>query len=142
MLATIDNDIQNVNITKEESAQFTCNFSKGNQIIDVYWTVEGKRQRDCGSAEEDVEAGSNGCYTTETQSVLLIRNTSSFTLDKNQVQCILEQNISDEFRKDNSFKEEYDTLTTLTRTAFLFIEPPGELILSIYNFLFHTLSVM
>ena len=67
------------------------------------WTVGG-REYDCGTAEEDIEADSNGCYINETQSVLLIRDTSSFTPDiGHQVQCILQQNIPQEFRDDESF---------------------------------------
>ena len=94
VLATIDNDIQNVTITEGESAQFTCNFSKGDLNSTVYWTVDGS-QYDCVTAEEDIEAGSNGCYTAESQSVLLIRNT---TPGRHQVECILQQNIPELFR--------------------------------------------
>ena len=80
VLATIDSDnIQNVTITEEERANFTCNFSKGDfDNISVFWTMAGG-QYDCVTAEEDIGPDSNGCYTTETQSVLLIRNTSSLT---------------------------------------------------------------
>ena len=114
MLGTIDSDIQNVTITEEESANFTCNFYKGNVDSTVYWTVDGG-QYDCDTAEEGI---SNRCYTTETQSVLLIRDTSSFTPNSTYtVQCILQQNIPQEFSNDESFKEEFNEI--LTRTAFL-----------------------
>ena len=112
MLATIDSDIQNVNITEGENANFTCNFSKGDVPSTVYWTVGG-REYDCVTAE------GVGCYTTETQSVLLIRNTSSFIPNSTYtVQCILQHDIPQEFRDDESFKEEFNE--TL-RTAFLTI---------------------
>ena len=103
--------INYVGITEKESTNFTCNFSKRDfDNITVYWTVDGG-QYDCDTAEEDIEADSNGCYTTETQSVLLIRNTGFITGNHN-VQCILQQNIPQEFRDDDSFKEEYnDTIT-------------------------------
>ena len=128
VLGTIDSDIQGMTITEEESANFTCNFFRGNQSI-VYWTVDDKEQSNCFATEEEIRPDSNGCYTTETRSVLLIRNTSSFTPDRrHQVQCILQQNIPPEFRDDNSFNEEYDTL--LTRESFLLIESISELILS------------
>ena len=117
VLGTIDSDIQNVTITEEENANFTCKFSKGDVDSTVYWTVDG-REYDCVTAEEDIGADSNGCYTTETQSVLLIRNTSPFTPNSTYtVQCILQQNIPQEFSNDESFKEEFNE--NLTRTAFL-----------------------
>ena len=123
VLATIDSDIQSVTITEKESANFTCNFSKGDLSSTVYWTVDGEEHRDCVTAEEDIGPDSNGCYTIETQSVLLIRNTSSLTPGRrHQVQCILQQNIPQEYRDDDSFKEEYETLT---RTAFLTTKPTG-----------------
>ena len=119
---TIDSDIQSVTITEEESANFTCNFSKGDiHNISVYWTVDSGLY-DCVTAEEDIGSDSNECYTTDTQSVLLIRDTSSFTPGRHQVECILQQNIPEVFRVDNSFIEEYNTLT---RRAFLTI---GEFI--------------
>ena len=97
MLATIDSDIQNVTITEEENANFTCNFSEGDVPSTVYWTVGG-REYDCVTTEEDIGADSNGCYTTEAQSVLLIRDTSSFTPNSTYtVQCILQHDIPQEF---------------------------------------------
>ena len=140
MLATIDSDIQNVNITQEENTSFTCNFSKGDVNSTVYWTVDGG-QYDCVDAE-DIGADSNGCYTTETQSVLLIRDTSSFTPGNHSVQCILQQNIPQEFRGDESFRTEFNEI--LTRTASLTITSTGGesvTLDTLYNFLF-SLSVM
>ena len=126
MLATIDSDIRSVTITEGENASFTCNFSKGDVNSTVEWTVDGG-QYDCVTAEEDIGADSNGCYTTETQSILLIRDTSSFTPNiGHQVQCILQQNIPQEFRDDESFKQEFNEI--LTRTAFLTI---GKYIIAI-----------
>ena len=79
-------------------------------------------QYDCVTAEEDIGADSNGSYTTETQSVLLIRDTSSFTPDiGHQVQCILQQNIPQEFRDDESFKEEILRTTFLTIGKYILI---------------------
>ena len=124
MLATIDSDIQNVIITEEENASFTCNFSEGDVDSTVKWRVGG-REYDCVTAEEeDIEADSNGCYTTEIQSVLLIRDTSSFTPDSTYtVQCILQQNIPHKFRDDESFKEEFNEIQ---RTASLTITSTGS----------------
>ena len=122
--------INNVTITEEESANFTCNFSKGNfDDITVYWTVDGG-QYDCVTTEEDIGADRNGCYTTETQSVLLIRNSGSFTTG-NSVQCILQQNIPQEFRDDDSFKEEYND--TITRSVFLITISAGGSVLIVFS---------
>ena len=110
--------INYVGITVKESANFICNFSTRDfDDITVYWRVDGG-QYDCVTTEEDIEADSNGCYTTETQSVLLIRDTSLFTTGNHSVQCILQQNIPQEFRDDDSFKEEYND--TITGLEFLF----------------------
>ena len=116
--------INNVTIAEEESANFTCNFSKRDfDDITVYWTVDDG-QYDCVTAEEAIGADSNGCYTTKTQSVLLIKNTSSFSTGNHSVQCILQLNIPQEFRDDDSFKEEYND--TITRSTFLITRPTGE----------------
>ena len=104
VLVTIDSDIQSVTITEEKSANLTCNFSKGDlDSITVYWRVDGEK---CNChAGEDVGSEAIACYNTESRSVLLIRNTSSFTPGRHQVQCILQQNISEEFRDDRSFND-------------------------------------
>ena len=130
VLATIDSHIQSVNITQDESANFMCQFSKRDaDDIRVYWTVDGGPY-DCVTDEEDIEADSNGCYTTETQSVLMIRDTSSFTPgSRHLVMCNLQQNIPQEFRDDASFKEKYSQ--TLTRKAFLTYRPTGESVASV-----------
>ena len=110
VLTTVDDNIQSLSITEGESASFTCNFSEGDVDSTVEWTVGG-REYDCGTAEEDIGADSNGCYTTETQSVLLIRNTGSFTPGNHSVQCILQQNIPEQFRVDPSFQDKYNSIT-------------------------------
>ena len=122
VLGTIDSDIQSVTITEEKSANFTCNFSKGDlDNITVYWTVDGEK-RNC-YAEEDIGSETIACYNTETQSVLLIRDTSSFTPGRHQVQCILQQNIPEEFRVDRSFN---DTFNSVTRGGSFTIMLIGE----------------
>ena len=136
MLATIDSDIQNVNITEGENASFTCNFSKGDVASTVEWTVGGG-QYDCDTAEEDIEADSNGCYTTETQSVLLIRDTSSFTPGRTStVQCILQQNIPQEFRDDPSFNETFNNTIRTASLTITSMESESVTLDTLYNFLF------
>ena len=121
MLATIDNEIQNVTITERESGNFTCQFSKRDNDITVFWRVDGS-QYDCVTAEEDLGPDSIGCYTTETQSVLLIRNAS---IGIHPVQCVLQQAISREFAEDDSFKEEFnEQLTSALLTILLLSEFP------------------
>ena len=121
MLATIDSDVQNVTITEEQDVNFACNFSKRDVNITVYWTVDGG-QYDC-IEEEDIGSESIECYNTETQSVLLIKNSSSLTPGSYEVQCILRQNIPEEFRNDMSFN---DTFNNITRRGLLTIMPIGE----------------
>ena len=121
-MATIENDVQTVSIVEGESINFTCNFSKGNvSDIDIDWTVDGVQYDKCGTAEGDT---GNGCYTTEgTQSVLLIRDTSSFSTGSHPVQCILQQNIPEDFKNDPSFQEDFNNVTS---SAHLLIEPSGK----------------
>ena len=123
VLATIDSgNFQDVTITEEESANFTCKFSKGDSdSITVYWTVDGEK-RNC-HAGEDVGSETIACYNTETQSVLLIRNTSA---GRHQVECILQQNIPEMFRNDRSFN---DMFNNITRRGFLTIRPIGEFVI-------------
>ena len=117
VLASIDRDIQSV--TEGETANFTCPFSKGDNASDdftVYWTVDGV-EYDCVNREEDIRLDNIRCYTTETQSDLIIRNTSSYSpYRRYPVQCNLQQTIPEEFTEDPSFKN-----GILTRTAFLAI---------------------
>ena len=119
----IENGIQNVSIPNNgESVTFTCKFSKVTvSDIDIDWTVDGDQYDECGTTEGDT---GNGCYTTEgTQSVLLIRDTSSFSTGSHPVQCILQQNIPEDFKNDLSFKEDFNNVTS---GALLIIEAPGE----------------
>ena len=104
--ATIDNDIQSVTITAQESASFICTFSKGDLEISVYWTVDFE-EYNC-IAEDNIGSESIECYNTESQSVLLIRNTSSFTPGRHQVECNLQ----------NGLSEVCDKADKLTRRAF------------------------
>ena len=78
-------------------------------------------QYDCVTAEEDIGAGSSGCFTNDTQSVLLVRNA---TRGIHPVQCILQHNFSNEYSEDDSFKEEFNN--PLMNSAFLNILPKGE----------------
>ena len=54
-----------------------------------------------GSTVDDIAPDGNGCYTNDTHSVLELSNTGS---GSHLVQCILEQNIRDDFKNDPSFQ--------------------------------------
>ena len=120
VLATIENDIQNVSVVEGERATFTCKFSKGNiSDIDIDWTFNGDQYEECDSTEDDIAPVDNGCYTNDTHSVLVLRNISSLTIGSYPVQCILQQNIPGDFKKDPSFQENFNN--NITRNASLTI---------------------
>ena len=109
-----------MSITEGENVTFTCQFSRRDNNITIFWRVDDG-QYDCVTAEEDIGAGSSGCFTNDTQSVLLVRNA---TTGIHPVQCILQHNFSNEYSEDASFKEEFNN--PLTNIAFLNILPKGE----------------
>ena len=119
VLATIENDIQNVSVLEGERATFTCKFRKENiSDIDIDWTVDGDQYDGCGSTEDDIAPDGNGCYTNDTHSVLVLRNTSSLAAGSHPVQCILQQNIPEDFKDDLSFQENFNNII-ITRSASL-----------------------
>ena len=87
--------------------------------IDIDWTIDGDLFDGCGSTEDDIAPDGNGCYTNDTHSVLVIRNTSSLATGNHLVQCTLEQNIPEDFKNDPSFRESFNSIT---RSASLTIE--------------------
>ena len=108
VLASIE-DIQSVSVLEGGRAIFTCKFFKGD--IDIDWTVDCDPFDECGSTEDDIAPDGNGCYTNDTHSVLVLRNTSSLATGSHPVQCILEQNIPNDFRNDPSFQEKFNSTT-------------------------------
>ena len=123
VLATVEGEIETVSISRGESAEFTCKFSKGDVDIDINWSVGDIVFDECGSTEKDISPDGNGCYNTNTESVLQLQNTSSFAFRSYSVQCVLHQNITDEFKNDVSFQTHFNNLTS---TSFLFIVNKGE----------------
>ena len=120
VLASIENDIQSVSIFEAENVTFTCEFLKGTiSNIDIDWTVDGDLFDECGSTVDDIAPDGNGCYTTDTVSVLVLRNTSLLATGSHPVQCVLEQNIPEDFKNDPSFQESFNIIT---RSALLTIE--------------------
>ena len=118
VLATIENDIQNVSVVEGERAIFTCEFLKGNvSDIDINWSVGDMIFNECDSTEDD---NGNGCYTNDTHSVLVL---NTLDLGSYPVQCILQQNILDDFKNDPSFQE---TFNNITRSASLTIKPTSN----------------
>ena len=116
VLATIENDIQNVSVPEGERARFACEFRKGS-ISDIYveWTVDSDIVV-CDSMEKNVASDSNGCYTNDTHSVLVL---NTLAPGNYPVQCILQQNIPDDFKNDPSFQEKFNN--NITRSASLTI---------------------
>ena len=123
VLATIEGEIENVSIIRGESAEFTCKFSKRDVDIYINWSVGGVVFDECASTEKDISPDGNGCYTTDTKTVLFLGNTSSFSTSNHQVQCVIQQNISDNFKKDPSFEESFNNMTS---SAILEINPPSK----------------
>ena len=109
VLATIENDIQSMSVVEGEIATFTCEFRKGDiSDIAINWSVGDIPFNECGSTEDDIAPDGNGCYTSDTHSVLVIN-----TLDPGSypVQCILQQNIPVDFKNDPSFQENFNSIT-------------------------------
>ena len=103
VLASIENDIQNVSVLEGENATFTCEFKKGSRDIAINWRVG-----DNPLCKDDVAPDGNGCYTNDTHSVLVINTLAPGTYP---VQCILQQNIPEEFKNDPSFQEIFNSIT-------------------------------
>ena len=123
VLATVEGEIENVSISRGESAEFTCKFSKRDVDIDINWSVGDVVFDECGSTEKDIAPDGNGCYTTNTESMLFLGNTSSFSTSNHQVQCVIQQNINDNFKKDPSFEESFNNITS---NGILEINPPSK----------------
>ena len=106
VLATIENDIQNVSVVEGKRVTFTCEFRKGDMpYIAINWGLGDMMFDKC---KDDIASDSNGCYTNDTHSVLVIN-----TLDPGSypVQCILQQNIPVDFKNDPSFQEDFKKIT-------------------------------
>ena len=124
VLASIENDILSVSVLEGERATFACEFRKGNiPDIDVEWTVDSDQHifDECGSMKEDVASDSNGCYSNDTHSVLVL---NALAPGSYPVQCILQQNIPDDFKNDPSYQEIFNSIT---RSASLTIHPTSKL---------------
>ena len=107
-------------VTAGERANFPCEYSThNNSDIIVYWTIGGQRF-DCGTSEQGVAPGNNGCYEDGEQSILVIERVAMFEDDVIQVICNLEQNIPEVYGGDNTFEESFND--TVQKSAFLKIE--------------------
>ena len=128
MLASIENDIWNVSVMEGEMALFTCAFSKGDiSDIDIDWIFNGDQYDECVSIEEDIAPDGNGCYTNDTHSVLVLKNTDSLAVGSYQIQCILQQNISDSlFLNDPSFQQRFHNDTVESAFLVIYSEPVGK----------------
>ena len=133
VLASME-DIQSVPVLEGKSALFTCKFSKGSvSNINIDWTFDGDQFDECGSTQDDIAPDGNGCYTNDTHSVLVL---SSLATGSHPLQCILQQNIPEDFKNDPSFQENFNNI--ITRSASLTIM--GRF-LSMYMYLKRTSSI-
>ena len=105
VLATIENDIQDVSVLEGERATFTCKFRRGNiSDIAINWSVGDTLFDKC---KDDIASDSNGCYTNDTHSVLVINTLAPGSYP---VQCILQQNIPEDYKNDPSFQENFNNI--------------------------------
>ena len=124
VLATLGNiSIDESPIMQGDRATFTCDFVKRDNDVSVIWEVDNE-QYAC-PPEEGGEEGYK-CTIDDSQSVLQLMNTNSLEVDNHTVQCILEQNIPEEYRNDSSFNEEWNNIT---RSAILTVNarPPTSI---------------
>jgi hypothetical protein len=125
VLSSIEGDIEDVAVGRGKEAEFKCQFSKDNSDVTVYWTVDGSRY-DCVSSVGEIEAGSDGCYTAEFTSHLLIRDTESLATGAHPVQCFLQQNIQAQFKMDDSFDDSFNVASSnATLTVKVNSKPEG-----------------
>ena len=121
VLATIENDIQSVSVLEGDRVTFTCEFRKGSiSDIGINWSVDDISFIECDSTEDDIDG--NGCYTNDTHSVLVINTLAPGSYP---VQCVLQQNIPEEFKNDPSFQKIFNSIS---RSASLRIETKRKLI--------------
>ena len=115
--ATIVNDSQSMSVVEGEIVTFTCKFRKGNvSDIEINWSVGDILFNECDSMEDDIAPDGNGCYTTGTESVLVLNTLAPGSYP---VQCILQQNIPEAFKDDPSFQENFNSITRSASLAIM-----------------------
>ena len=124
MLAQIIGPIQGMNVTVGDQANFSCNVSSNEVLIN--WTVGGKQYDMC----RDQEDSQSICFINENTvfgmiSRLNIPDTSILRGDTFTVSCKVSQMINENFLRDPSYESRFNE--TLTESAVLIIRPPGEL---------------
>ena len=103
-------DPQNVSISQSEEAEFTCNFTEGDNNVTIKWIVGGE-EYNC--SEYAIVTDVYNCYTSDSQSVLQLKK---LVVGDNLVLCVLDQNIPDNFQNDDWFEENLNLLTTRIAT--------------------------
>ena len=103
-----------MSVLEGERATFTCEFRKGSiSDIDINWSVGDILFDNC---KDDIAPNSNGCYTNDTHSVLVINTLAPGSYP---IQCVLQQNIPEDFKNDPSFQE---TFSSIARNASLTVK--------------------
>ena len=121
MLASIVGEIEETNVKQGDPIEIKCTIDEHNDDIIVYWMADSDRY-DCRASSQDIV--DNGCYTAGSISFLLLRDTSSLTVGKHRVQCVIWQNLSPEFMEDTSFDSEFNSVSETGTLTVL----EGELI--------------
>ena len=130
VLPTID-DLQDVSVNSGETANFTCQFTKGDSNdVTTYWLVADVRYN-CDISESDPIR----CSTNETTSVLQIDDTTLF--NNSEVQCKVQ--LPAEYINDESFLVEFNEEITRKATLTVLPAPSSEFI---YNVLISCLCIL
>ena len=101
-----DEDDYEVSITRGDSAVFICKFIERENELQLQWRV-GNFVYECNETEF------YGCSTSDSYSLFQLKNTTHLHTGNYSVQCILWQNISEEFQNDPSFDERSYNLSSM-----------------------------
>ena len=125
VLANLEGDLSDTSVTIGNPTNLSCPFSSGTDF-DIYWTI-GDDRYDCDIS--DTPDGGISCTNSTaplSQIILSIEDTNSLGAGEYPVECVLEQTIPDNFKNDPSFRTELNSLTEMSRSATLIIDPSCE----------------
>ena len=124
--------ISNETIEQGESADFKCESSEKTNDITVYWMVGGDRF-DC-TATSAGQISSNGCYFSGSTGILLLKDTKAYGARSHTVQCVVQQNLDQDYVGDPSYDESFSKIsktgTLNIQSRALPVGDPGKVSLS------------
>ena len=120
-----DGGLQDLSIPRGEEAEFTCNFIEGDNDVTIKWKIDDV-DHNCSEVAMETESVYN-CSTGDSQSVLQVKNSSKLLIGDHSVQCVLNQNIPEDFQEDDTFDENFNFLTTRIATLTITDGPPSSL---------------